>query len=241
MFSAMPSSMCWPRRRHRARAAAETTFSSRNTSACVAAVEDAAPVDPGAEVGRDRHVGRGRHDAARELAVARARARRGSGRSLLGRHRAARGGRRECVGHRHARRSCARGPRCANGTPAQEALQLAPVDARGRRSAPIPRRRRSGCAALKAAIWSGRHQAGVVVLVAGERQAEALDRVGDEAGAAGRPRRRRNASSTVSMSWPARLVISRAAPRRRARRAAPDARARGRGRASDARASRRRP
>ena len=56
-----------------------------------------------------------------------------------------------------------------------------------------------------------RHQAGVVVLVAGERQAEALDRVGDEAG---RPVvlrcRPRTPRAGDGRSWPPRLLISRA-------------------------------
>ncbi len=48
--------------------------------------------------------------------------------------------------------------------------------------APIPRPRRMPIAVAQGLHLGDGHQAGMVVLVAGERQAEALDRVGDEAG-----------------------------------------------------------
>ena len=64
----------------------------------------------------------------------------------------------------------------------EEALELRRGECRGRRSAPTPAPSAILLAALEAAICSGFIRPGVVVLVAGEGQAEALDRVGDEAG-----------------------------------------------------------
>ena len=53
-----------------------------------------------------------------------------------------------------------------------------------------------------------RHQAGMVVLVAGERQAEALDGVGDEAGRPVVLDRMRTPRAIAGRSWPPRLFIS---------------------------------
>ncbi len=56
----------------------------------------------------------------------------------------------------------------------------------------------------------------MIVLVAGERQAEALDRVGDEAGRPVVLEPPAKASSSDGRSWPPRLLISRASSSSRA-------------------------
>ena len=109
------------------------------------------------------------------------------------------------VGHRH-RRSAA-----AAGGPARSARRAAAgADAPGGRvrvEAGPTRRARSGRApARSASIWSPVRQRGVVQRVAGDRQAPALDRVGeDDARPVGlRVAARRSASSSSPRSWPPR-------------------------------------
>ena len=68
-ISAMPSSMCWPFGEN-SQLKVEGMRSLLNVSAIACAREQAAAVDPGAEIGRDRDVRRGGDDALREVVVA---------------------------------------------------------------------------------------------------------------------------------------------------------------------------
>ena len=142
--------------------------------------EQAAAVDPWAEIGRDRDVGRGGDDAlgerrllARQLVEQRAEAelRRHLG---LDRHRRALRAPGFAAPSGGVRRLARTAP--CRGTPAPARASRA-----GLRTGPI--RARANVHRLPEGLHlRRRHQAGVVVLVAGDRQAEALDRVGDEAG-----------------------------------------------------------
>ena len=140
----------------------------------------AAPVHPGAEVGRDGDVGRRRHDAPCKLAVLR-----GDGvQDLAEAFLRARllviwlWQRRR---NRHRRR---RGPPLAAGIERrgiEEGLQLGRRRAEARELLPFLAVG-DAHALLEARHLVERHQAGMVVLVPGEGQALALDRVGDETG-----------------------------------------------------------
>ena len=68
-ISAMPSSMCWPLG-EKSQLKVEGMRSLLKVSAMLLAREQAAPIDPGAEIGRDRHVRRGRDNAVGDLDVA---------------------------------------------------------------------------------------------------------------------------------------------------------------------------
>ena len=174
--------------------------------------EQAAPVHPGAEIGRDGDVGRGGDDALAQVRLARAPISLSSapkpicvdiaGWIVTG----------KLVRHRDLRRAAGGGLRCANGTRSRnackrlagsaQALELVPLMAR-----PHVHRRAEGFHLRR------RHQAGMIVLVAGHRQAEALDGVADEAD---RPvvidRRRRPRAATADRG---RRDCSSAAPARR--------------------------
>ncbi len=146
--------------------------------------EQAAPVDPGAEIGRDGDVGRGGDDAIGERALgtteiveqrAEAGLRRDRGlcrHGQLRRHGDARGGEAalaRCEGHA-GEEGFERGGRDVQTFEFVQPFELVPFVAgpdmhRGAESLHLRRR----------------HQAGMVVLVAGERQTEALDGIGDEA------------------------------------------------------------
>ena len=176
----MPSSTCWPRRLS-AQSWARGDLLRLEHVGMLGAVEHAAPADPGAEAGRHRDVGRGRDDARRELALVARELAHDPAERLLGRGARARAGR--SAGSPAPARRAAHAPRCAraNGTLGAETPR-APSGSTSRpakRSHSWPSAIR--CALLERRHLLGRHQPGVVVLVAGERQAEALDRVGDEA------------------------------------------------------------
>ena len=145
----------------------------------VAAAEQAALVDPGAEVGRDGDVGRGGDDPVGEVAaglrqVEQDAAERGLRRLLV----AGRGGDRGDRDVAEAARALVAGDAAA----LEQRLDAGPrivADAFER----LPFLALAHAHRLAQRGHLGRvHQAGVIVLVAGEGQAEALDRPGDEQG-----------------------------------------------------------
>ncbi len=178
LFSAMPSSICWPLG-EKSQLKVEGMRSLLKVSASACAREQAAAVDPGAEIGRHRHVRRGGDDARGELGFVAGDFVEQRAEACLRRHFRL-DGHRKAVGHRDARRR-----------------QIAIVSLRERHA--IEERRNIGfglAQALEAIPFVAgpdvhrlaegfhlrrRHQAGVIVLVPGERQAVALDRVSDEA------------------------------------------------------------
>jgi hypothetical protein len=205
-ISAMPSSICWPFGEN-SQLNVDGMRSLLNVSASAFAREQAAAVDPGAEIGRDRDVRRGRDDARGERRVAardfvEQRAKAGLRRHLrldrdfqLGRH-LDRGAlqRRSPPRERHA---VEKFPGCS----------LRRFVRPSNKSHSWPGR--TFIAASECLHLRRRHQAGVIVLVAGKRQAETFDRVGDEAD---RPVVI-DASKRFDdrgRSWPPRLFISRA-------------------------------
>ena len=175
----MPSSICWPlfAADH---FCADAIFCLRENVGRFLAPEQAALVHPGAEVGRDGDVGRGGDDAVGERRRRPWRGRAGSGRtrpgSIAPRPRA-----RARPGLRSGRRSgCAFRGRCgsARSAPRRPARALSPMPSSGSHSSPSA----TPIASRSAAIWVGFIRPGVIVLVAGEGQAVALDRPGDEQG-----------------------------------------------------------
>ncbi len=139
--------------------------------------EQAAPIDPGSEICRDRHVGRGGDDAVRDLASLapklveqRAEAR------LRGHDRLCR--------RRQLRRSRNAGgfvlaACCRERDAIEELLQLRRLDAQPLKGLPLVAG--SNIHRLAQGFHLRRsHQAGMVVLVPGERQGEPLDGVTDE-------------------------------------------------------------
>ena len=176
----MPSSICWPLLSPH-HFCADAIFALAKTSAISLAAEQAALVHPGAEVGRDGDVGRGGDDAVGE------RRRRPCDRSSRMRPNAAwvdcssPAGAGMCGnGDRAEARGCASRARsgCARSAPRRPAAHCR----RRLRAAPIPGLRATPIASRSAAIWVGFIRPGMIVLVAGEGQAEALDRPGDEQG-----------------------------------------------------------
>ena len=91
-----------------------------------------------------------------------------------------------------------------------------PPASSGPRTCPIHGRRARSSTSRNVVHLRRRHQAGVVVLVAGDRQAEALHRVADEAGRLVAVRACAKASSSAGRSWPPRLFISAASSSSRA-------------------------
>ena len=89
---------------------------------------------------------------------------------------------RELVGHRNARRLQAARAAARERHLVEEGLHLLRARRAGPRTGPIRGPGECSSAARKALHLRRRHQAGVIVLVAGDRQAEALHRVADEAG-----------------------------------------------------------
>ena len=147
----------------------------------VAALEQPALVDPGAEVGRDGDVGRGGDDAVGE------RRRRPCARSSRMRPNAAWVDCSSPVGAGMA--GMAIRPKSRGRLSRRDARRArsAPRPRRGhcrrcRRAAPIRRPRATPNGVAQGGQLGRVHQARVIVLVAGERQAVALDRPGDEQG-----------------------------------------------------------
>ena len=139
--------------------------------------EDAHLVDPAAEVGRHADVGRGGHDP---LADARAR---GRGRSARGRTPPAwtrpRGG---AVGRRRhgsTGRAAGRGRRIASRARGRGAQRARPASPASKRVPLVVRRRARSVAAQLVDLLAG-EQRGVVERAPGDRQAAALDRVGED-------------------------------------------------------------
>ena len=184
-----------------------------------AAGKEMAAIDPGAEIGRDGDVGRGGDDAARHVAVGLGDERRGSCRRRSG--------------SRSAPVPTNCGPMVATArrgvAAAGGGVERDGGEEGFERGGRLPR------PSKRSHSWPGRmfmivaqridlgagHLAGVIVLVAGERRAPALDGVGDEDGgrvAAGAPRTVR---AGCRMQWPPRLAMSSAssASLRRASRA----------------------
>ncbi len=159
----------------------ESTSRSRNDVALLAAVEDAAAIDPGAEVGGHGHVGRGRHQSLGRAESPFARDRSGCVRSPPASTWSA-----QCSPPderaRPRARCRARGlPACANGTARRKASSSSAGRSRpanGSHSSPRGNLHRG----LKAGHLLSAHQPRVVVLVAGQGQSVALDGVGDETG-----------------------------------------------------------
>ena len=138
--------------------------------------EQAAPVHPGAEIGRDGDVGRGRDDARGEVAVAAAELVEDRAEAGLRRHHRLRWRPASSSGTAIARRLEPARRACARTARVEECLQAFGRRAAGPRTCPIRGRRRTFIGLAEGVHLRRRHQAGVVVLVAGERQAEALDR-----------------------------------------------------------------
>ena len=142
--------------------------------------KQAAAVDPGAEIGRDGDVGRRGDDARGQFAVAAREFVEHEPKALLGRHL-----RRRLEGELLRHLDHGRGETAAafavERRVRQECFELGRRPATGLRTSPI--HGRGGCSARARhfSICVDRHQAGMVVLVALERQADALDGVGDEA------------------------------------------------------------
>ena len=152
-------------------------------------VEDAAPVHPGAEIGADRDIGAGGDDPLRELRIFAlpatdlgqdlAEGLLGGKLAPLPRPRRGEGG-----GHMDGGRGQAPpggGERSGEGHGGEEGAQFLLRDAQPLEQVPFMARAdaHGGAEGLHLLL---RHQPGMVVLVAGEGQAHALDRVGDEAG-----------------------------------------------------------
>ena len=139
-------------RRHRPALRRDDLFLAKRVGA-LGAVEDAAPVDPRPEIGRDRDVGRGRDDALGELAVARRRCRPGSCRSLPASTAWRRAGPAGSAAPRSRRRSCGAG-RPRRAAPARGRPQAARPAGRGPANCPIRRPSAIPMLLLKRAIWS---------------------------------------------------------------------------------------
>ena len=180
LFSAMPSSMCWPGRR-------EFPVEGRGDALALEHVghllarEQVAPVHPRPEIGRDGHVGRGRDDALDEIRVAAAELVQQRAEPELRRHRRLdRDGELAPAPRRAAPDMAARLFRRERHA-IEERLQL--VRRRRQPLEPVPLVARPHVHRVAQAVHlRRRHHAGVVVLVAGERQPRALDGVADEAG-----------------------------------------------------------
>ena len=144
----------------------------------VRAVEDATLVHPAAEIGGDRDVGRGGDDALGERALALAELVQDTAEGLLRGHAGA-GAQRQRVRQRHGRR---RVPArlAVEGGCRDERLQRLLVEAEASEARPLGAFVHVHRRAEVVHLLFG-HDAGVIVLVAGERQAEALDGVSDEA------------------------------------------------------------
>ena len=172
--------MCWPLRRHRPALRRDDLFLAKGVGP-LGAVEDAAAVDPGAEIGRDRDVGRGRDDAPRQLAVAGGDVAQQPAERFLGRLALA-------ARHRQARRHRDRRRRRAGAPPARPAAprsRNAESRSAGRSSpANSSHSAPSGTAMPRwnAAIWSGFISPAWLSLCPAKGSPIALDRVGDEAG-----------------------------------------------------------
>ncbi len=141
--------------------------------------EQPTPVHPGAEIGRDGHVGRGRDDAARELVVALGDLVHQQAKALLGRHL-----RLQRDVERFGRRDMRSGALLC-GLAGEWRGRQRPLQLRGgnvESLEPVPLAAFANIHGRAQTLdLRRRHQAGVIVLVAGERQTKALDRVGDEA------------------------------------------------------------
>ena len=136
-ISAMPSSKCWPLGLI-SHFCGDSSPRCLNTSSWLAMREQAAPVDPGPEVGRDGDVGRGGDDAIGQ---------RPAGSRDLVEHAAEAGLRRHLalgldLGERHRRervRPSAAAALGARTAPAAGTPRSRPAAARARRTGPIPR------------------------------------------------------------------------------------------------------
>ena len=145
------------------------------------AIEEAAAIDPAAEVGGDGDVRRGRDDAVGERTALAREIGEDAAEALLRRHRC-RGRQRQLRRHRHPRRhEPALRARRERHLP-EELQEFRGREVESGEGVPL-RTVGDAVAALELGHLVGVHQAGVIVLVAGERQAEALDRVDDEADA----------------------------------------------------------
>ena len=141
--------------------------------------EQAAAVDPGAEIGRDRDVGRRGDDARGQFAIAAREFVEHQAKALLGRH-LRRRRERKPLGHVDHRRRQAAAAVAVERHLGEERLQRRRILRQAFELVPLM----AGPDVLLAAPFlhlGDRHQAGMVVLVALERQADALDGVGDEA------------------------------------------------------------
>ena len=178
-ISAMPSSMCWPLRRKIPGVGRGNALALEGVRHLLAR-EQAAPVHPGAEIGRDGHVGRCRDDAVGELGLAAGELVEDQPEALPASTSTA------CLATAIAparRWAAPRAGACSWRGTAPRRGTSASVRGRDRsapRTCPIRGPAASSLTSREAFHLRRRHQAGVVVLVAGERQAEALDRVGDE-------------------------------------------------------------
>ena len=143
-----------------------------------AAVEYLPSVDPGPQPRGDGHVGGGGDDAARQLAVAAGDPVEQPAERFLGGGLRPRG-KVETSGHGNGRRREAPGAVGGEGRPGDERPQVFRIGAAGAETVPLPA---VGDAAFRLVErhLSGRHETGVIVLVAGEGQAVALDRIGDD-------------------------------------------------------------
>ena len=160
---------------------AEGIFAAAKTSAMSLAAEQAALVHPGAEVGRDGDVGRGGDDAVGQRAAGAARSSRiRPNAAWVDCSSPAGGGDRRDLGD--VPKARARFSRAMPAALDQRLDASARHCRRGRPSGSHSSPSAMPIASRRAAIWRRVHQAGMIVLVAGEGQAEALDRVGDEQG-----------------------------------------------------------
>jgi len=144
------------------------------------AVEDAAAIDPGSKVGRDRDVGRGRHDAFGECSLARGDVAQDPAKGFLcGKTRAA--GDRQTGRHDHGRGVMAARARSGERHAFEKFGE--PLRRQVESGEPLP----FGALGYRHIAPEGGHlvevhQPGVVVLVPGKGQPIALDRVGNKAG-----------------------------------------------------------
>jgi hypothetical protein len=142
--------------------------------------EQAAPVHPGPEIGRDRDVGRGRDDVAGELAVFRRDGVQDLAEPFL-RARLPVVGLGELRRDGDDRRLGAAAALGVERRGVEEGLQFGGLSGEARKLLPLLAVR-DAHALLEARHLVEGHKAGMVVLMAREGQALALDRVGDEAG-----------------------------------------------------------
>ena len=177
-----------------------------------AATEDVPPVQPGAEAGRDGDVRRRGHHPVGQIGMPPREIGQEAAECVLGRQAVA-GRRLEPLRHGDTRRGVPPGGRASEGHRIEKRLQLVGRHVQTREPVPLlavgdPH------PLLERGHLVGSDEAGVVVLVTGERQAVALDGVGDEGGgpvvlhgAEGVAHRRQVVPAEIGHQPPERVVV----------------------------------